>query len=88
MPSMSQWLCSAEQAVRVTGPSLAGGVNSTFRPDPLTLPALAIALGLPVPAREAAAYVTRARGGYGAVREAAELILKAQGKWDKILSKI
>lgn len=38
--------------------------------------------------REAAAYVTRARGGHGAVREAAEMILKAQGKWDAILSKI
>ena len=38
--------------------------------------------------REAAAYVTRARGGHGAVREAAEMILKAQGKWDLILSKI
>ena len=35
-----------------------------------------------------AAYVTKARGGYGAVREVAEMILKAQDKWDKILSKI
>lgn len=38
--------------------------------------------------REAAAYTTRARGGYGAVREVAELILKTQGKWEKILEKI
>lgn len=38
--------------------------------------------------REHAVYVTKARGGYGAVREVAELILKAQGKWEKILSKI
>jgi 3-deoxy-D-manno-octulosonate 8-phosphate phosphatase (KDO 8-P phosphatase) len=38
--------------------------------------------------REAAVYITKARGGYGAVREVAELILKTQGKWDKILSKI
>jgi 3-deoxy-D-manno-octulosonate 8-phosphate phosphatase (KDO 8-P phosphatase) len=38
--------------------------------------------------KDAAEYVTQARGGRGAVREAAELILKAQGKWDKILSKI
>ena len=38
--------------------------------------------------REAAVYVTKARGGYGAVREVAEMILKAQDKWDKILSKI
>jgi 3-deoxy-D-manno-octulosonate 8-phosphate phosphatase (KDO 8-P phosphatase) len=33
-----------------------------------------------------AAYVTRARGGSGAVREVVELILKRQGKWDEILS--
>lgn len=38
--------------------------------------------------KERAEYVTQARGGYGAVREVAELILKAQGKWEKILSKI
>ena len=38
--------------------------------------------------REAAAYVTRAPGGRGAVREAAEVILKAQGKWEAILAKI
>jgi 3-deoxy-D-manno-octulosonate 8-phosphate phosphatase (KDO 8-P phosphatase) len=38
--------------------------------------------------REAAAWVTRAPGGRGAVREAAEMILKAQGKWDAILAKI
>lgn len=38
--------------------------------------------------REVAAYVTRARGGHGAVREAAEMILKAQGKWGAILAKI
>ena len=31
--------------------------------------------------REAAKYVTRKRGGHGAVREICELILKAQGKW-------
>jgi 3-deoxy-D-manno-octulosonate 8-phosphate phosphatase (KDO 8-P phosphatase) len=30
-------------------------------------------------------YVTQAAGGFGAVREAAELILKAQGKWESIL---
>lgn len=32
-------------------------------------------------ARAVSAYVTRARGGKGAVREVAELLLKAQGKW-------
>jgi 3-deoxy-D-manno-octulosonate 8-phosphate phosphatase (KDO 8-P phosphatase) len=38
--------------------------------------------------RDAACYVTIARGGHGAVREAAEMILKAQGKWEAILAKI
>lgn len=33
-----------------------------------------------------AAYVTRASGGRGAIREVVELIVKAQGKWDAILS--
>ena len=28
-------------------------------------------------------YVTRAKGGHGAAREVVELILKAQGLWDK-----
>jgi 3-deoxy-D-manno-octulosonate 8-phosphate phosphatase (KDO 8-P phosphatase) len=35
--------------------------------------------------REHAHYVTEARGGEGAVREAVELILKAQGRWDEVL---
>lgn len=30
-------------------------------------------------------YVTRAAGGYGAVREVSELIIRAQDKWDPIL---
>lgn len=30
-------------------------------------------------------YVTRLRGGFGAVREVCELILKAQGRWDELL---
>ena len=52
-------------------------------------------VGLPIAVNDAvedvkkhAAYVTQARGGHGAVREVAEMILKAQDKWDKILSKI
>ena len=52
-------------------------------------------VGLPIAVGDAvedvkqhAAYVTKARGGYGAVREVAEMILKAQDKWDKILAKI
>lgn len=33
-------------------------------------------------AREAAAFVTEAAGGHGAVREFAEVLLKARGQWD------
>jgi 3-deoxy-D-manno-octulosonate 8-phosphate phosphatase (KDO 8-P phosphatase) len=32
-------------------------------------------------------YVTKAAGGFGAVREVSELIFKAQGKWESILRK-
>jgi 3-deoxy-D-manno-octulosonate 8-phosphate phosphatase (KDO 8-P phosphatase) len=35
--------------------------------------------------RERADHVTRARGGHGAVREALELLLRAQGKWDGVV---
>ena len=35
-------------------------------------------------ARERAHYVTKLAGGYGAVREVIELILKAQGRWDDL----
>ena len=35
--------------------------------------------------REVAHYVTNARGGNGAIREVAELILKAQNKWEGIV---
>ena len=34
-----------------------------------------------------AAYVTAAPGGRGAVREVAELLLKAQGKWDALMQR-
>lgn len=34
--------------------------------------------------REAAHYVTQLAGGYGAVREVIELILKAQDRWDAL----
>ena len=37
--------------------------------------------------REQAHYVTTAAGGYGAVREVVELILKAQGRWDDAIRK-
>jgi len=49
-------------------------------------------IGLPVAVanasndvKEAAAYITDCRGGRGAVREVAELILKSQGKWKDVL---
>ena len=35
--------------------------------------------------RDAAHYVTKKQGGDGAAREITELILKAQGKWEKIV---
>ena len=36
---------------------------------------------------DAAHYVTVARGGHGAVREVAELILKAQGRWAELMTR-
>ena len=38
-----------------------------------------------VEARERAHYVTQALGGFGAVREVIELILKSQGRWDDLV---
>ncbi|MDD4980301.1 MAG: HAD-IIIA family hydrolase [Candidatus Omnitrophica bacterium] len=35
--------------------------------------------------KQAAAYITLKQGGRGAVREIAELILKAQGKWEEMV---
>ena len=37
--------------------------------------------------RQAAAYVTKARGGAGAVREVIELILRGSGRWGGILAR-
>ncbi|MBI4346722.1 MAG: HAD hydrolase family protein [Elusimicrobia bacterium] len=37
--------------------------------------------------RRAADWVTRARGGDGALREVVELLLKSQGKWQEILAR-
>jgi 3-deoxy-D-manno-octulosonate 8-phosphate phosphatase (KDO 8-P phosphatase) len=49
---------------------------------------LAIAVADATPeVKHAAHFVTRANGGRGAVREAVELILKAQGKWESLISK-
>ena len=39
----------------------------------------------PAEVKRAADYVTKRRGGDGAVREVIELILKAQGKWKRLL---
>lgn len=36
-------------------------------------------------AKEAASFITNARGGRGAVREICDLILKAKGKWSELL---
>jgi 3-deoxy-D-manno-octulosonate 8-phosphate phosphatase (KDO 8-P phosphatase) len=47
--------------------------------------AIAPANGVPE-ARARAHYVTQARGGHGAVREVAELILKAQDRWKAIVA--
>jgi len=51
------------------------------------------AVGFPVAVANACAdikdkaiYITRRKGGRGAVREVAELILKTQGKWDEVVS--
>ena len=34
--------------------------------------------------REKSHYITQSRGGFGAVREVCEVILKAQGKWEEV----
>jgi len=53
---------------------------------PLTRAGLAVAVGDAMPEAKAAAHVvTDAVGGRGAVREAIEMILKAQGKWSCFL---
>ncbi len=38
--------------------------------------------------RQKAHIVTKARGGKGAVREISEIILKAQGRWDKLIRRL
>lgn len=38
-------------------------------------------------AKKAAVYVTKARGGDGAVRETVELILQSRGEWQKVLDR-
>jgi 3-deoxy-D-manno-octulosonate 8-phosphate phosphatase (KDO 8-P phosphatase) len=54
---------------------------------PLTRAGLAVAVADARPTVKAAAqYVTRAAGGHGAIREVAEMILQAQGKWNSIIA--
>lgn len=49
---------------------------------------LAVAVADAVPeARASAHYITQVAGGYGAVREACELILKSQGHWDDLMKR-
>ena len=49
---------------------------------------LAVAVADATPdTRAAAHYVTRLPGGFGAVREVCELVLKAQGRWDELMSR-
>lgn len=48
--------------------------------------ALPIAVANAVPeVKQSAAFVTTARGGYGAVREVAEALLRARGEWDQLV---
>jgi 3-deoxy-D-manno-octulosonate 8-phosphate phosphatase (KDO 8-P phosphatase) len=54
---------------------------------PLKRAGFAVAVGDARPEVKAAAhFVTRAPGGRGAVREVAEMLLKAQGHWDAIVA--
>ena len=55
---------------------------------PLTRAGLAVAVGDGMVEPQAAAhFVTKATGGNGAVREAIELILRAQGKWQPFVER-
>jgi len=54
---------------------------------PLKRAGVAVAVANAVPeVRAAAHYITRASGGQGAVREIAEMILKAQDKWRQVVA--
>ncbi len=68
--------------------------NICYVGDDLTDGPILLRVGLPVAVANArpeikacARYVTRQPGGRGAVREVAELLLRAQGKWDQVLEK-
>lgn len=54
---------------------------------PLRRAGVAVAVANAVPeVRRVAHCVTRTRGGHGAVREVVEMILRAQGKWRKLVA--
>jgi 3-deoxy-D-manno-octulosonate 8-phosphate phosphatase (KDO 8-P phosphatase) len=54
---------------------------------PMSQAGLAIAVANAVSeVRQVAHFTTQQRGGFGAVREAIELILKAQGKWEQLIA--
>ena len=38
-------------------------------------------------AKQYAHFITERKGGYGAVREVIELILKSQGRWDELMKR-
>ncbi|MFA5029032.1 MAG: HAD hydrolase family protein [Candidatus Methylomirabilota bacterium] len=78
----------AELLVRLRIPAEETACMGDDLPDLPLLSRAGLSLSVPngVPeARAAAHYVTRRPGGQGAVREAIELILKAQGRWSRIL---
>ena len=53
---------------------------------PLKKAGLSVAVSNAVPqVKKVCDYITKRRGGEGAVREVVEIILKSQNKWDKIL---
>ncbi len=60
-------------------------------PDLAVLRRVGVAVAVPNAVgevKEAAHYITKSHGGRGAVREIVELILKVQGKWEKILTQL
>jgi len=80
-----------EQLATLTGVSLAQ--TAYMGDDLMDLPALK-RVGYPMCPSDAAAevkavcaYVSDLRGGHGAVRDAVEHVLKAQGRWDELVSR-
>ena len=65
-----------------TGEVVAGGTAVSLSGVPLDLVQMAIE-----EARQIAHWVTQKPGGHGAVREATDLLLKAQGHWERMVEK-